>query len=266
MTVIKACICGKIKEVDGASDAKSLSSELPDSVMTILSQSIFNNTGGDVVWNQDGKREILGTPTETAILEFGLSLGGDFSAVRKASTLVKVEPFNSAKKRMGVVIQLPEGALRAHCKGASEIILASCSKYLNEEGDVIPLDEGTIDHLKATIDSFANEALRTLCLAYMEVEDGFSVNDQIPTDGYTCIGIVGIKDPVRPGVKESVAICRSAGITVRMVTGDNINTAKAIARECGILTEGGIAIEGPDFRTKSEEELTQLIPKIQVSS
>ncbi|TKV97600.2 hypothetical protein SEVIR_9G504500v4 [Setaria viridis] len=266
MTVVKACICGKIKEVDGASDTKSLFSELPDSVMTMLSQSIFNNTGGDVVFNQDGKREILGTPTETAILEFGLSLGGDFSAVRKASTLVKVEPFNSAKKRMGVVIQLPEGALRAHCKGASEIILASCNKYLNEEGNVVPLDKATIDHLNATIDSFANEALRTLCLAYIEVQEGFSANDQIPADGYTCIGIVGIKDPVRPGVKESVAICRSAGITVRMVTGDNINTAKAIARECGILTEGGIAIEGPDFRTKSEEELTQLIPKIQVSS
>ncbi|KAG2542676.1 calcium-transporting ATPase 10, plasma membrane-type-like [Panicum virgatum] len=264
MTVVKACICSKIKDVDGASDTKSLFSELPDSVMMMLSQSIFNNTGGDVVINQDGKREILGTPTETAILEFGLSLGGDFSAVRQASTLVKVEPFNSAKKRMGVVIQLPGGALRAHCKGASEIILASCNKYLNEEGNVVPLDKATIDHLNATIDSFANEALRTLCLAYMEVQDGFSANDQIPADGYTCIGIVGIKDPVRPGVKESVAICRSAGITVRMVTGDNINTAKAIARECGILTEGGIAIEGPDFRTKSEEEMTQLIPKIQV--
>ena len=265
MTVVKACICSKIKDVDGASDTKSLFSELPDSVMMMLSQSIFNNTGSDVVINQDGKREILGTPTETAILEFGLSLGGDFSAVRQASTLVKVEPFNSAKKRMGVVIQLPGGALRAHCKGASEIILASCNKYLNEEGNVVPLDKATIDHLNATIDSFANEALRTLCLAYMEVQDGFSANDQIPADGYTCIGIVGIKDPVRPGVKESVAICRSAGITVRMVTGDNINTAKAIARECGILTEGGIAIEGPDFRTKSEEEMTQLIPKIQVT-
>ncbi|XP_062216476.1 calcium-transporting ATPase 10, plasma membrane-type-like [Phragmites australis] len=264
MTVVKACICGMIKEVDGASDTKSLFSELPASVMTMLSQSIFNNTGGDVVLNQDGKREILGTPTETAILEFGLSLGGDFSAVRKVSTLVKVEPFNSAKKRMGVVIQLPGGALRAHCKGASEIILASCDKYLNEEGNVVPLDDATIDHLKATIDSFANEALRTLCLAYMDVQDGFSANDQIPVDGYTCIGIVGIKDPVRPGVKESVAICRSAGITVRMVTGDNINTAKAIARECGILTEGGIAIEGPEFRTKSAAELSELIPNIQV--
>ncbi|XP_006649589.2 calcium-transporting ATPase 2, plasma membrane-type-like [Oryza brachyantha] len=264
MTVVKACICGKIKEVDSASDTKSLFSELPDSVMTLLSQSIFNNTGGDVVFNKDGRREILGTPTETAILEFGLSLGGDFLAVRKASTLVKVEPFNSAKKRMGVVIQLPGGAMRAHSKGASEIILASCSKFLNDQGNVVPLDDATVAHLNATITSFANEALRTLCLAYVEVGDGFSANDQIPEDGYTCIGIVGIKDPVRPGVKESVAICRSAGIMVRMVTGDNINTAKAIARECGILTEGGIAIEGPDFRTKSAEELNELIPKIQV--
>jgi len=264
MTVVKACICGKVKEVDNSSDTKSLFSELPESVMTMLLQSIFNNTGGDVVINQDGKREILGTPTEAAILELGLSLGGDFQGVRKASTLIKVEPFNSAKKRMGVVIQLPGGGLRAHCKGASEIILASCSKYLNDQGLVVPLDTATVAHLNGTIDSFANEALRTLCLAYIEVGDGFSANDQIPEDGYTCIGIVGIKDPVRPGVKESVAICRSAGITVRMVTGDNINTAKAIARECGILTEGGLAIEGPDFRTRSAEELHKLIPKIQV--
>ncbi|KAM0851067.1 hypothetical protein ACQ4PT_052678 [Festuca glaucescens] len=264
MTVVKACICGKIKEVDNSSETKSLFSELPDSVMTMLLQAIFNNTGGDVVVNKDGKREILGTPTETAILELGLSLDGDFQVVRKATTLVKVEPFNSAKKRMGVVIQLPGGAFRAHCKGASEIILASCSKYLNDQGVVVPLDSATVAHLNATIDSFANEALRTLCLAYIEVGDGFSANDPIPEDGYTCIGIVGIKDPVRPGVKESVAICRSAGITVRMVTGDNINTAKAIARECGILTEGGLAIEGPDFRTRSAEELNELIPKIQV--
>ncbi|KAL5210116.1 hypothetical protein ABZP36_005739 [Zizania latifolia] len=264
MTVVKAAICGKVKEMESSADTKSLFSELPDSVMTLLSQSIFNNTGGDVVFNKDGRREILGTPTETAILEFGLLLGGDFQAERKASTLVKVEPFNSAKKRMGVVIQLPGGAMRAHCKGASEIILASCKKYLNDQGSVVPLDAVTMDHLNATIDSFANEALRTLCLAYIEVDDGFSANDQIPEDGYTCIGIVGIKDPVRPGVKESVAICRSAGIAVRMVTGDNINTAKAIARECGILTEGGVAIEGPEFRTKSAEELNELIPKIQV--
>ncbi|KAJ6989601.1 calcium-transporting ATPase 2 [Populus alba x Populus x berolinensis] len=229
MTVVKSCICMEVKVVDQPTKAAKL--------VKLLLQSIFNNTGGEVVVNKDGKREILGTPTETALLEFGLSLGGDFQAERQAVKLVKVEPFNSTKKRMGVI---------------------------NSNGDIVPLDEESINLLKVTIDQFANEALRTLCIAYMELEGGFSPENPMPVSGYTCIGIVGIKDPVRPGVKESVALCRSAGITVRMVTGDNINTAKAIARECGILTDDGIAIEGPDFREKSLEELLQLVPKIQV--
>ncbi|KAF8404887.1 hypothetical protein HHK36_009782 [Tetracentron sinense] len=246
-------------------EALSLCSEIPASAVKILLQSIFTNTGGEVVFNKEAKLEILGTPTETALLEFGLSLGGNFQAERQASKLVKVEPFNSTKKRMGVVLELPDGGLRAHCKGASEIILAACDKVINANGDVVTLDEASMNHLKDIIEQFASEALRTLCLAYIELGNDFSANNPIPVTGYTCIGIVGIKDPVRPGVKESVAICRSAGITVRMVTGDNITTAKAIARECGILTDKGIAIEGPEFREKSHEELTELIPKIQVA-
>ncbi|GAB2279572.1 Calcium-transporting ATPase 2, plasma membrane-type [Dionaea muscipula] len=261
MTVVKSCVCMDVKEVD---DGPAESSSLPDSALKLLLQSIFNNTGGEVVINKEGKREILGSPTETALLEFGLSLGGDPQAEKQACKLIKVEPFNSTKKRMGVVLELPDGGLRAHTKGASEIILAACDKVVSSTGEVVPLDEKLTNHLKDTIEQFASEALRTLCLAYMELENGFSPNNPIPAAGYTCVGIVGIKDPVRPGVKESVAICRSAGITVRMVTGDNINTAKAIARECGILTDDGIAIEGPDFREKKLEELHDLIPKIQV--
>ncbi|CAJ1942999.1 unnamed protein product [Sphenostylis stenocarpa] len=261
MTVVKTCICMNTKEV---SKDTSLSSELPGSALKLLLQSIFNNTGGEVVVNKRGKREILGTPTESALLEFGLSLGGDFHAERETCTIVKVEPFNSEKKRMGVVLRIPEEGLRAHCKGASEIILAACDKVINSDGNVVSIDEEKSKYLTSTINQFAGEALRTLCLAYMELENGFLADDPIPSTGYTCIGIVGIKDPVRPGVKESVEVCRSAGIMVRMVTGDNINTAKAIARECGILTDDGIAIEGPDFREKTQEELFELIPKIQV--
>ena len=74
----------------------------------------------------------------------------------------------------------------------------------------------------------------------------------------------GIKDPVRPGVKDAVLTCLAAGITVCMVTGDNIHTAKAIARECGILTEDGVAIEGPEFRSMSPEQMKDIIPRIQV--
>ncbi|XAR57714.1 Calcium-transporting ATPase [Bertholletia excelsa] len=264
MTVVKSCICMNVQEFSHAGDASKLRSEIPESTIKVLLQSIFNNTGGEVVVNKEGKQEILGTPTEAALLQFALSLGGDFQGERNTCKVVKVEPFNSTKKRMGVVLELPEGGLRAHSKGASEIILAGCDKMINSTGEIVPLDEASLNHLTATIEQFASEALRTLCLGYIELENGFSPDDSIPLSGHTCIGIVGIKDPVRPGVKESVALCRSAGVVVRMVTGDNINTAKAIARECGILTDDGIAIEGPDFREKKLEELNELIPKIQV--
>ncbi|KAI3824152.1 hypothetical protein L1987_05601 [Smallanthus sonchifolius] len=258
MIVVKSCICLNIKDVTKGN------SDIPDKALKILLQSIFTNTGGEVVNNKEGKREILGTPTEAAILKFGLSLGGDFQTECASSTVLRVEPFNSSKKRMGVVLKLPDGSVRAHCKGASEIILAACDKVINADGQVVDLKEGSLNHLKSTIDQFAGEALRTLCLAYIDLDKSVSADTPIPPSGYTCIGIVGIKDPVRPGVKESVALCRSAGITVRMVTGDNINTAKAIAKECGILRDDGIAIEGPDFREKSLEELDDLVPHIQV--
>ncbi|GMH14841.1 hypothetical protein Nepgr_016682 [Nepenthes gracilis] len=264
MTVVKSCICMNVKEVRRPADTSSLCSGIPDSALKLLLRSIFNNTGGEIVINEEGKHEILGTPTETAILEFGLSLGGDFQAERQASKVIKVEPFNSEKKQMGVVLELPDGGRQAHCKGASEIVLAACDKVINSNGEVVPLEAASVYQLKVIIEQFASEALRTLCLAYMELENDFSLDVPIPVAGYTCIGIVGIKDPVRLGVKESVATCRSAGITVRMVTGDNINTAKAIARECGILTDDGIAIEGSEFREKKLEELNELIPKIQV--
>lgn len=262
MTVVKSCICMTVKDI--STEKENLCSEIPESAVKLLLQSIFTNTGGEIVVNKDGKREILGTPTETALLEFGLALGGDFQKERHESKIVKVEPFNSTKKRMGVVLEVPEKGLRAHTKGASEIVLEGCNKVINSSGEVVPLDESSTNHLNTTINEFASEALRTLCLAYIELENGVSPNDAIPSSGYTCIGIVGIKDPVRPGVKESVATCRKAGITVRMVTGDNINTAKAIARECGILTDDGVAIEGPVFREKKQDELLSLIPKIQV--
>ncbi|XP_020871440.1 calcium-transporting ATPase 1, chloroplastic [Arabidopsis lyrata subsp. lyrata] len=145
MTVVKACICEQAKEVNG------------------------------------NKTEILGTPTKTALLEFGSSLGGDFQEVRQASNVVRVEPFNSTKKRMRVVIEVPEGHFWAHCKGASEIVLDSCDKYINKDGEVVSLDEESTSHLKNIIEEFASEALQTLCLAYFEIGDEFSLEARIPS-------------------------------------------------------------------------------------
>jgi len=87
---------------------------------------------------------------------------------------------------------------------------------------------------------------------------------EIGNKDLTFMSLVGIEDPVRPGVPEAVATCRNAGVVVRMVTGDNINTARAIATKCGIYTQGGIAMEGPKFRTLTEEEMDKILPRLQV--
>jgi Ca2+-transporting ATPase len=87
---------------------------------------------------------------------------------------------------------------------------------------------------------------------------------EIGNKDLTFMSLVGIEDPVRPGVPEAVATCRNAGVVVRMVTGDNINTARAIATKCGIYTQGGIAMEGPKFRTLTEEQMDEILPRLQV--
>lgn len=263
MVVHKIWICGKAEEIKGSESADGLKSEISGRVSSILLQAIFQNTNSEVVKDKDGKNTILGTPTESALLEFGLLLGGNFDAQRKENKIVKVEPFNSVRKKMSVLVALPDGRIRAFCKGASEIILSMCNKIVNYDGESIPISEVQERNITDIINGFASEALRTLCLAFKDVDDPSNEND-IPTYGYTLIMVVGIKDPTRPGVKDAVQTCLAAGIAVRMVTGDNINTAKAIAKECGILTEDGLAIEGPEFHSMSLEEMREIIPKIQV--
>ncbi|KAJ7534406.1 hypothetical protein O6H91_13G093000 [Diphasiastrum complanatum] len=257
MTVVKAWICGAVRQVH---EAKS---DICDDVLENVLQGIFQNTSGDVADDENGKPALLGTPTETALLAYGLSLREDFKNIRSKSKIVKVEPFNSAKKRMGVITELADGKYCAHWKGASEIVLGICDRMIDADGKVISIDENKYRELRGIILMFADEALRTLCLAFKVLSHVPSSEDNIPDSGFICMAIVGIKDPVRPGVKDAVRLCVSAGIRVRMVTGDNINTAMAIARECNILTDGE-AIEGPEFRNLSIEEMRKKIPNLQV--
>ncbi|KAL2591408.1 hypothetical protein AAZV13_12G010500 [Glycine max] len=264
MVVDKIWICQQTKAIKIGNSENVLKSSISEHISDLLLQSIFQNTGSEIVKGQDGRNKIMGTPTESALLEFGLLLGGDSKFYNDKYKIVKVEPFNSIRKKMSVLVALPDGTnkYRAFCKGASEIVVKMCEKVVNADGKVVQLNEQQRNSVTEVINGFASQALRTLCIAFKDIE-GSSGSDSIPEDKYTLIAIIGIKDPVRPGVKEAVKTCLEAGIVVRMVTGDNINTAKAIARECGILTDG-IAIEGPDFRNKSPQELMNIIPKIQV--
>ncbi|KAK6941791.1 Cation-transporting P-type ATPase, N-terminal [Dillenia turbinata] len=261
MVVEKIWISDKVISCMGTAD--SLRSTISLSVLDILLQSIFQNTEAEVVRGKGGEKTIMGTPTETALLEFGLLLGGDFNAQRRLFRVLKLEPFNSFRKKMSVLVACPDGELLAFCKGASEIVLEMCDKIIDSNGEFLPLTNERRDTVMVIINNFSSEALRTLCLAFRNIENT-SVEGEIPSDGYTLVAVIGIKDPIRPGVKSAVQTCLAAGISVQMVTGDNVHTAKAIAKECGILTNDGLALEGPEFRSKSPAEMKVLVPKIQV--
>lgn len=263
MVVNKIWICDTIQDISSSQSKSNYELGISEGVLNTLLQSIFQNTSGEVVHDKEGKISVLGTPTESALLEFGLLLGGDHNVQRRQAKILKIEPFNSDKKKMSVLVALPGGGARAFCKGASEIVLRMCGSFVDSNGEAIVLSEELAKKVMDIIDSFASAALRTLCLAYIDLDSDASA-ENIPDSGYTLIAVVGIKDPVRPGVKEAVKTCLDAGITVRMVTGDNINTAKAIAKECGILTNDGYAIEGPEFRSKSLDQMRTIIPNIQV--
>ncbi|KAF7032990.1 hypothetical protein CFC21_044118 [Triticum aestivum] len=240
------------------------SSALSEGFAKLLLEGVFQCSGSEVVRGKDGKTSVMGTPTESAILEFGLGVEKNTCIEHTAAAKLKVEPFNSVKKTMGVVVASPNagGRPRAFLKGASEVVLRRCSNVVvDRHGSIVALTEKNyMKQVAGAIDKFACEALRTLCLAYQDVGG----ENEVPNDGYTLIAVFGIKDPLRPGVREAVRTCHVAGINVRMVTGDNISTAKAIARECGILTADGVAIEGPEFRQMSPDQMRAIIPKIQV--
>ncbi|KAK4285439.1 hypothetical protein QN277_002135 [Acacia crassicarpa] len=261
MVVQKVWICGQTKEIK--SNNSELKSSISEQIFDLFLQSIFQNTSSEVVKGENGKNKVIGTPTEKALLEFGLLAGGDSNVYNDKYKILTIEPFNSNRKRMSVLVTLPGAAnrSRAFCKGASEIVLEICDKLVDTNGKVVRIFEEQRKNIEKVIDVFASEALRTLSIAFKDVEN--SKGDKIPEENFTLLAIVGIKDPVRPGVKEAVETCKAAGISVKMVTGDNIITAKAIARECGILTDG-IAIEGSEFRKKTQQEMEEIIPKIQV--
>jgi len=207
----------------------------------------------------NGKTQInqVGSKTECALLLLLEDLGKNPAAVTEANPSVVSLPFSSSRKRMSSVIKLPTGGFRIFTKGASEIVLGLCSYTLDVDGRQSPLNETLkTDITNNVIEDFARGALRTVCIAYRDFDSApadwlakDSTGQYVVESNLICVCIAGIQDPVREEVPGAVKKCQTAGITVRMVTGDNITTAKAIAVECGIFhpDQGGLAIEGPEF-------------------
>ncbi|KAM8979054.1 plasma membrane calcium-transporting ATPase 1 isoform 3-T4 [Sarcophilus harrisii] len=224
----------------------------------------------------------VGNKTECALLGLVLDLKRDYQDVRNEipeEALYKVYTFNSVRKSMSTVLKNSDGSYRIFSKGASEIILKKCFKILSANGEAKvfrPRDRDDI--VKTVIEPMASEGLRTICLAFRDFPAGEPEpewdNENDIVTGLTCIAVVGIEDPVRPEVPDAIRKCQRAGITVRMVTGDNINTARAIATKCGILHPGEdfLCLEGKDFNRRirnekgeiEQERIDKIWPKLRV--
>ncbi|KAK7956700.1 Calcium-transporting ATPase 2 [Apiospora aurea] len=230
--------------------------------------------------DEDGQSTFIGSKTETAFLTLAKEHLGmqSLSQVRANEQVVQMMPFDSSKKCMGAVVKRHTGEYRLLIKGASEILLECCTSkvvttnLVSTELTTSVLSESDVGVLSNTINTYARKSLRTISLVYRDFSQ-WPPAEITTTDGYVdlasvlnnlvFLGLVGIQDPVRPGVPEAVKKAQFAGVVVRMVTGDNVVTAQAIAAECGIYSDG-IIMEGPVFRRLNDEEMDQTLPRLQV--
>ncbi|CAG8509968.1 46135_t:CDS:10 [Gigaspora margarita] len=241
----------------------------------IITQGIVVNSSAFEDKDEKGQLSFVGSKTEVALLTFCKEFGIDYRELRSQVKQIKVYPFASSRKTMTTIIKLPSVGTsqskasehvgcRIYVKGASEIVLKSCTSYMNAEGKTQKFDDKSKLKFEQIISEYANKALRTICLAYRDTSTSEHFDDDnAPIKDLICLGIVGIQDPLRPGVIESVEKFRKAGVTVRMITGDNLETAKAIAENAGIYTKG-VAITGPDFRVLPKEKQIEMLPRLQV--
>ncbi|XP_053170215.1 plasma membrane calcium-transporting ATPase 1-like [Scomber japonicus] len=262
MTVVQAFMAGRYYKVMAQ----------PDQILPMILDLLIMGISVNCAYtskilppeNEGGLPRQVGNKTECALLGYTLALHKDYQTVRNMfpeEKLFKVYTFNSVRKSMSTVLKNPDGSYRMFSKGASEILLRKCSKILIETGEAKVFKERDKDELvKKVIEPMASEGLRTICLAYKDfpTDDGEPDwdNESNILSGLTCIAVVGIEDPVRPEVPDAIKKCQRAGITVRMVTGDNINTARAIAIKCGILQPGDdfLCLEGHEFNQRIRNE------------
>ena len=246
----------------------------------LLQSSAINSTAFE--GEADGQFAFIGSKTETAILTMAKEhLGmGPVAEERAGVEIVQLIPFDSDRKCMGVVIRLASGTYRLLVKGAAEILLEKAtSEIVRPFDDSInksDLSNESKNRVTDHINDFATQSLRTIAMLYndypqwppvgartLEEDRSMAVFEDVLHD-MTLLGVVGIQDPLRDGVSLAVKQCQDAGVVVRMVTGDNVVTANAIATECGIKTKDGLVMEGPKFRQLSDDHMDEVLPRLQV--
>lgn len=213
--------------------------------------------------NLDDDGNLVGEPTEMALVAYSMSLGMNKNELLKSAPRVGEAPFDSNRKMMSTIHKTADGILQ-FTKGAPDEILKHCTRIF-KNGEVSPLTDADRDAVLKKNKEFADRALRVLACGYKQlscVPDDQSP-DKIENELVFC-GLVGMIDPVRPEVKAAIEECRGAGIRPIMITGDHKDTAVAIALELGIIKDKSEAITGAELDDISDEDFKEKVTQYSV--
>ncbi|KAL6943784.1 hypothetical protein ACO0OE_003676 [Hanseniaspora uvarum] len=273
------------KETQLLEASKTANTSLYSKLKNLFTHDFTQEKIDEFVNNEKNKEPYSGSKVEVAMLIFSEKfLGlkrGTLKNIRSkmfgipAEKIIYEVPFESKRKWSMIVTSSKNDSdtISVFIKGASEIVSKLCSKMTIPNSDS-PVDID-MDKILENIEDMASDALRTIAIAHMEIPvSSFDLNaehddvlDMLKDHHFVLDCLVGVKDPLRPNVRESVLKCHKAGVTVRMVTGDNLTTAKAIAKNAAILPESShdfISLEGPEFRKLDDEQLNEIVPKLRV--
>lgn len=237
-----------------------------ENLLRLLRVSVCCNDASLDPDTEDGEARFIGDPTETALLAAVEKFGFDVGAERSCYEKIKEDPFDSATKRMITVMRESGGRTFAAVKGAPGVILNLCEKYFSETGETVLLTEEKRREFLKVNEEMAGRALRVLAFADKDFENESDVqtNENIES-GYTFLGFVGMSDPPREGAAEAVRQAQTAGVRVVMMTGDQLNTARAVARELGLGGGKDIyALNSSDLAGAAEENLAAMARQAQV--
>ncbi|XP_017781694.1 PREDICTED: plasma membrane calcium-transporting ATPase 2 isoform X5 [Nicrophorus vespilloides] len=289
MTVVQSYICEQLcKTMPKFAD-------IPAEVGNLIIQGIaVNSAYTSRIMPAEEPGELpkqVGNKTECSLLGFVMGMQKNYQTLRDdqpEETFTRVYTFNSVRKSMSTIIPRQGGGYRLFTKGASEIILNKCAFIYGHDGRLEKFTRDMQERLlRQVIEPMACDGLRTISIAYRDFVPGKADINQVHIDNepnwedeenivnnLTCLCVVGIEDPVRPEVPEAIRKCQKAGITVRMVTGDNINTARSIATKCGIIkpTDDFLILEGKEFNRRIRDStgevqqhlLDKVWPKLRV--
>ena len=218
---------------------------------------------------ENGTIQVYGEPTEKAIVEECINIGSTKNRLENSMPRINEIPFDSNRKMMTTIHKIGN-KYRIITKGAPDVLLQKCTKQIDSISEMTNqynIKIKSLENLKIQSDNrqMAQKALRVIAVAYKDVDTlPNKIDSQNIENNLTFVGLIGMIDPPRDGVKEAVQVCKNSGIKTVMITGDHLETAKAIAKDLGILEQKDIAITGQELDKMTQSQLEKNIKKYSV--